>query len=423
MAGESQYPRLQVQPGSGLTFSWAEYLPQGADSSGSSFGHGPMAETMIILVYWHEMVDKTIGMLGQLIGYSYRNDGLAVTRLSRVLPWKHPLYSQLWCTRITAVQGMQLKGKNTTAASAYTGGAGPISSYKVVALHLQFTRPNYPVLPDSSVPLTDGFYPEYLRFTDRYWRAHVQMLSREGQTFAYREGTPSGNPFPGTVGTKVCHVKLTRTWYQIPEQCVLDGDGFPSGVILKPSSGDAIVASVNDDDFFGCPAGTLLYETPEIIPQELPLPQILMNLGFGEQFPVQYDVKFNFDYFNPPLGTGTSGDFRGHNCMPWAGDARWYIATINNSRLYNGFVSAVGNTTPIRITSTAPNGFATGDIVQVAGTGTAAANGTFFVTVIDTTHFDLVGTVASGASGTAGTFRGGPTAFPYMDFRNLWQVL
>ena len=67
------------------------------------------------------------------------------------------------------------------------------------------------------------------------------------------------------------------------------------------------------------------------------------------------------------------------------------------------FISAVANTTPIRITTATNHDLETGDLVWIEGTGLAGINNqSFTVTRVAATTFDLVGTVASGAFGAGG---------------------
>lgn len=77
-----------------------------------------------------------------------------------------------------------------------------------------------------------------------------------------------------------------------------------------------------------------------------------------------------------------------------------YTLTTDNS---SWTISTATNATPIQITTTAPNTLVTGQSVAIHSvTGNDAANGTFTVTVINSTNFTLNGSVGTGA-GTGGT--------------------
>lgn len=391
---------LQLQPGSGLTSPWAEYLSVGQNTSQTSMGPDGVTQGMGLLCYWRDLE----AICQNLLGYSWRNtrapasiatasnaspivittsldhlltsgdvvtvSGVATntnangswvvtvlsattfslndsitsgaggtggnfirSSLQRNLPWRHPKWSQLWCTRISQVQGLQWTGKKLEPVPAFDKAGiiigSPASEYTLALLSLQFERPNYVVLSDDQI--TEG--QEYRRYLDRYWQTSIQMLSREGSAFKWAEGnlntdTPAGpRPgfFKGSVGQKLAHHKIKRTWYQLPEQAIYDANGFPA--ILARYAG-----CVNSIDFLGFPAGTLLMEPADITPQPLQLPPELMQL-FSEGVQLQCNVTFNFDYFDPPLGTGATT--RGHNTMPWSGDGKWYKVT-----------SQIGNYTP-----------------------------------------------------------------------------
>ena len=68
-----------------------------------------------------------------------------------------------------------------------------------------------------------------------------------------------------------------------------------------------------------------------------------------------------------------------------------------------GSIATTGNTTPIQINTSAAHGLTTGTRVTTSGTGVAAANGSFVITLVDTDTFSLDGTTAGGA-GSGGTW-------------------
>lgn len=77
-------------------------------------------------------------------------------------------------------------------------------------------------------------------------------------------------------------------------------------------------------------------------------------------------------------------------------------------------VSGATNASPIVITTTTAHLFSTGNLVDVEGVlGNTAANGSWYVTVIDSTHFSLDGSTGSGAyvSGGVATNRSMTPAF------------
>ncbi len=246
------------------------------------------------------------------------------SQLQRVLPWRHPYWNQLWCTRISSIKGVQFIGKGVRVVPAQLrigrAGSGYVSQYTLVLLQLQFTRPLYPVLDDADVTPPGSRPLEADRFTDRIWTPSVQMITREGGTYlfsggAYVGGPAAGAQFVGAVGTRLSKVKLKRTWYQIPQDGVLDSNGYPSLLVQ-------FLGRVNSTTFQGIPAGVALCEAIEMQPRPLQLPPELMAIQ-DESVQIQYDITFHIEHFDPQLGVGVT-TARGHNTMPWTGNGFFY---------------------------------------------------------------------------------------------------
>ncbi|MBF0421888.1 MAG: hypothetical protein HQL73_02730 [Magnetococcales bacterium] len=74
---------------------------------------------------------------------------------------------------------------------------------------------------------------------------------------------------------------------------------------------------------------------------------------------------------------------------------------------YPGVILTITNATnanPIQITTPGAHGLTTGNCVSINGVGgNTAANGLFYVTVVDSTHFTLDGSTGSGAYTSGGT--------------------
>ena len=77
-----------------------------------------------------------------------------------------------------------------------------------------------------------------------------------------------------------------------------------------------------------------------------------------------------------------------------------YPLTVNGTT--NAAITGATNATPIVITVTS-HGFSTGDVVNITGVGgNTAANGTWFITVVDANTFSLNGSVGNGAYTSGG---------------------
>jgi len=68
--------------------------------------------------------------------------------------------------------------------------------------------------------------------------------------------------------------------------------------------------------------------------------------------------------------------------------------------------NGIANSTPVRITTTANHGLATGDLVNIgSNAGSTNVVGSWYITVISATEFDLIGSTRSGAAASAGTIQ------------------
>lgn len=366
----SPYPILDVHATSGLTFPWTEMHPDGKVGS-FDWVLGPDGVTlaMVIWIYWDDLADA----LQQILGYSYRDNSGPTPRMRRYLPWQHPYSNQLWVKNISSVKGIQLEGKTVDLLQHAAAGpgafynAGPWSSFRFAQLTLHFWRPPYFIRSDEDVEDAAGKPLEWLRYFDKHWQGQTQMLSRETGTFKWvgSQGLPSSAAnFQGHVGQPICKLRIKRKWYQIPEQCIfgVHSDVTPNGLPLNllytrtattnPITGYVypaarpIVGTVNSpygggttdtveaNRFLGFYIGTLMYENYTITPTPLQLPASLMQIPyFASMEPisqVQYDIEFDFVWFDPPRTTANetaNPNYSGHNLMPWSGNGMWYAVS------------------------------------------------------------------------------------------------
>ena len=399
------FPQLQLQPGSGLSFPWAEKVSGVMGDFDASFGADGVSYGMTIYINWVDLATAC----QELLGYSYREGVWPPSgsgRLCRIPPWQHPKFNQLYVKRISSIKGVRLEGK-LHAEQLLLGGIGagfavtaPVTTFNKAILTLQFHRPPYFVRTDQDVTAANGQQYEWLRWVDKKWSINTQMLVRENATFEFcsDQGIDLAfKEFQGSIGQKINHIKVSRTWHEIPEACIFEPtmielaggvditpQGIPRNLLytqtptLNPITGfrqlagasiggcvnSPIGGGVLDDDadaqlrFFGAHMGTLLLESIELTPKPLQLPAILMKIpGWAKNEPIsqtQYDVTFHFDLFDPPrapqisendniiVGTGArvSQAYRGHNLAPWAGDGFWY--GVQSKQVVNGLGAITG---------------------------------------------------------------------------------
>lgn len=251
-------PSLQFQPLSGLNFPWAEQHPDPVyGSSSHTFGPDGVTVAMKMYVYW----DHLAIAIQQLLGYSWRDPTTLTPRgtpwLRRKLPWQHPIWNQLYVKRISEVRGIRQQGKEfqSILLAAIRGAGsgvpfggdgvlpnlGPHTDFFLAELTLHFWRPPYYVRSDLAVVSPETGNPqEWLRYVSKSWEVSLNMLSREGAIFEWLPGIKppsSSNYFPGSVGQAVTHLRLSRTWYQVPEQALFSSvaggtpDGLPRNMV------------------------------------------------------------------------------------------------------------------------------------------------------------------------------------------------
>lgn len=230
------FPNLQIHPTSGLLFPWAEHHPGGAVGSfDATMGPDGVLFTMHMLINWNDLAIA----LQTILGFSYRDDTGIYPQIRRVLPWQHPLANQLWVKDISSIKGITQQGNafivfgGGGAGLGFVANTGPWTTFALAELIIHFWRPPYYIRTDADI--TDPILPiqlEWLRFLDKNWEINVSMLAREASTFNFvTEGGVGGN-VPNIVGQKLCHLKLKRRWYQIPEQCLFQPltDRTPQGL-------------------------------------------------------------------------------------------------------------------------------------------------------------------------------------------------
>jgi hypothetical protein len=125
-------------------------------------------------------------------------------------------------------------------------------------------------------------------------------------------------------------------------------------------------------------------------------PQFGFRLGIGTGGANWRVIANRYQFFvgGDGVGNGISAS--------WAAGGVPFLAPFIAPKI----ISAASNTTPIRITTTVPHLYTTGDTIASRGVqGNTAANATVTITAINATQYDLDGTVGNGAY-TGGGFCG-----------------
>ena len=168
-----------------------------------------------------------------------------------------------------------------------------------------------------------------------------------------------------------------------PEMCAIAGWVNADGV-----SGTSPAYSANAGD---CP----FTGTTELLPWEL----------WGG---VATDISLALPY---PAGGQTAYDinqrFMGTLKFLRQGRTNFGTFTLSTDNTAPLTVTGASTGSPIQITTSAANALVTGQTVVISGvTGNTAANGTFIITVVDSTHFNLNGTTGVTPYASGGTVNG-----------------
>jgi len=165
----------------------------------------------------------------------------------------------------------------------------------------------------------------------------------------------------------------------VPELCALTSWGNLDGT---SATNPMLSGNAGDSPFTG---------TTEILPIEI-WGGVTADIALSTSVTLPFSYNTRFMGIAPALRNGRNnfGDF-----------------TISTDEVTARTITAATNASPIQITTSAANALTTGQTVTISGvTGNTAANGTWVITVINTTNFTLTGSAGNGAYVSGGTVNG-----------------
>lgn len=134
--------------------------------------------------------------------------------------------------------------------------------------------------------------------------------------------------------------------------------------------------------------------------------------GTTELLPVEIWSGINTDInlsggANPPFSFNQR--FLGTSQLLRVGRANFGNFTLSTEEVTSRTITAATNASPIQITTSVGTSLATGQTVTISGVaGNTAANGTFKITVVNSTTFTLDGSTGNGTYTSGGTVNGCP---------------
>lgn len=300
---------LRTNSASGLTIPWAEHITRSGVTRDAAFSYeGGNQATMTIRVNW----DDTVAALHEILGGARLNR--TTGQLDRTLPMRHPEFFWLYASRVTSVHPLQWDSK---VRLPY----GTCSAYQYSIITIVFTQPRWVMLEDARI---DALYgsprKEYRRFVERRPEPAGEFITRDRGSFQWIEGGGATGPqigtdFPAPLGQHLPKALEVLVWKRVPQVGLFSNNGLGD-----PTNIFAAIGKINDDEFMGWPAGTLLLQTPRLIPLEVPIfpSAIGANENLGQPA-IFYDVELPMLRFDPTPGGAT----RGHNLAPHT-DGKWY---------------------------------------------------------------------------------------------------
>lgn len=293
-------------------------------------------------------------MVSEILGSVYKaSDGTG--RLTRKLPAAHPYYDWLYATRINNIEGLQPYGRQLGEDYQKDKSLNYIYdfvTYKKYKVQVQFEPRPYLMVNDDDLKgkadtkkwyynTKDEFVEfkdpkEYLRFVDLECEPNAEFLSSPQGQFFFKtkdNSAPGGaNPTPvsnqngGGINVLVVKRKIKMTWFFVPYEIV-----FSENVI----SG---LGKVNQYDFYGFPAGSLLLEGTEV--KRYPPPEQLLKQDPINAGPVAQkvcDITFVFNSFmqakrdlSDKIPDSTKFKIAyGHNLVPRPGELKYHYVETN----------------------------------------------------------------------------------------------
>lgn len=295
--------------------------------------------------------DKVGYMPSEILGSVYKaEDGTG--RLLRKLPAAHPFYDWLYATRINNIEGMQPYGRElgeTYQKDKSLNYIYDFVTYRKYKVQVQFEPRPYLMINDDDLKAKaeekkwyyntkDEFVKfndpkEWLRFVDIECEPNAEFLSSPQGQFMFKtsdqtppNNLPVTNQNGGGINILIVKRKIKITWFFVPYEVI-----FSENVI----SG---LGKVNQYEFYGFPAGSLLLEGTEV--KRYPPPEQLIKQDPITKGPVAQklcDITFVFNSIiqsskdlstKIPAATKFKIPF-GHNLCLRPGELKYHMVESN----------------------------------------------------------------------------------------------
>lgn len=326
-----------------MTITYYEKIDDRSPSTASFSMYGSRASVQLIL----PNASLTNALLIDLLGDTETGEG---GKLRRKLPKAHPRWPWLYASRIENVVGVGPMTKTAAVTGLFENAnvLDAYAAYEQVMMTVVFEPRPYAVVSDDVIDTdvvdwTDemnashhpGYAKEWLRYTSYTVHPQTELLTaRQGQSvFRLTNSTtldspqaPHLNTIPAFPRMTVPKAALKVRWHQVPFNFV----DSPNSYIFKA------LGRLNYNDWFGCDAGSLLYEAVGVSEPYVPAVPAVDQIA-GEAVYATYklcDLEFVFQYTDRTAGfehtltvSNPNWKVAGHNLLPWLYDKRFYYVT------------------------------------------------------------------------------------------------
>lgn len=272
--------------------------------------------------------------LKKLLGIAEADAG-SPYKLRRTVPWAHPEFPWLKCVGAsfdTTVHAPNDRGdgKFWPRKAALDPARYPryTTDYRLCTATLKFAPVPWTVFTDAELE-SEGGGREYNRYTAVFDGVDpvLELLMADTAPFMkFVEGPGAAVDdavFGGTLAEFLRQADFMMIWRQVPEEYLMADTGYLPARLMHH------MGTVNEESFFGCPAGTLRMNPPRLKRYQQ---QVWTEDAYGSWC---YDVWLSFRYTDPPLGpvavspetySVVSPRRRGHRVFPYGRTGTFWAA-------------------------------------------------------------------------------------------------
>jgi hypothetical protein len=238
-----------------------------------------------------------------MVGYAQLYDDSGTTRLSRLLPRTHPDMPEWACTKITRITGHRFREWDAV---------NEVNVYHEAWVEVLYEHVPYTLAEDDEID--DFEMNRYLTYPENV-EASSDYLTLPGATLTYVAdpgGPHAGSAIdtkriPFNVGKIIPEEAFTTIWHRLPDDAYQPGSAVYDRLYgLIEGDGVPYLGTINTEELFGRPSGTLLLEN--VVPRRRKSP-----LGTGFEWDLQFNWKYRPSGWNWAYGMEGTNPAAEHN--------------------------------------------------------------------------------------------------------------